>query len=90
MRIFADMYGVKTVRNEINGAAALGSAICVAVATGLYDGFNEAVNNMVKQKDEFIPNADNHKIYNKMNSEAYRNLPKLMEETLKTVYGACN
>jgi sugar (pentulose or hexulose) kinase len=90
MQIFADMYGVKTVRNEINGAAALGSAICVAVATGLYKGFDEAVNNMVKQKDEFIPNEENHKIYNKINSEAYRDLPKLMEETLKTVQKACN
>lgn len=90
MQIFADMYGVKTVRNEINGAAALGSAICVAVATGLYNGFSEAVNNMVKQKDEFIPNADNHRIYNKINSKAYVDLPKLMEETLKTVYDACN
>lgn len=90
MQIFADIYGVKTVRNQVNGAAALGSAISVAVATGLYKGFDEAVNNMVKRKDEFIPNEDNHKIYNKINSQAYRDLPKLMEETLKTVYKACN
>jgi len=60
------------------------------VATGLYKGFTEAVNNMVKQKDEFIPNEDNHKIYSKINSQAYRDLPKLMEETLNTVYKACN
>jgi sugar (pentulose or hexulose) kinase len=90
MQIFADMYGVNTVRNEINGAAALGAAICVAVAAGLYKGFDNAVSNMVKQKDEFIPNEQNHKIYNKINSQAYRDLPKLMEEALKTVYKACN
>ena len=90
MQIFADIYGVKTVRNEMNGSAALGAAISVAVATGLYKGFDEAVNNMVKQKDEFIPNEDNHKKYNKINSQAYRDLPKIMEETLKTVYKACN
>lgn len=90
MQIFADMYGVKTVRNEINGAAALGSAICVAVATGLYPDFTEAVQHMVKQKDEFLPNGDNHKRYNKINSQSYRDLPKLMEETLKIVYQSCN
>jgi len=90
MQIFADIYGVRTVRNEVNGAAALGSAISVAVATGLYKGFAEAVKNMVKQKDEFVPNEDNHKVYNKINSQAYRDLPKLMEETLNTVYKACN
>lgn len=90
MQIFADMYGVKTVRNEINGAAALGSAICVAVAAGLYDSFEEAVKNMVKQKDEFIPNEENYKIYSKINSMAYRDLPKLMHDTLQTVYQACS
>lgn len=90
MQIFADMYGVRTVRNVINGAAALGSAICVAVATGLYDGFGEAVENMVKQRDEFIPNEENHIIYSKINSQAYRDLPKMMEATLKTAYEACH
>ena len=39
MQIFADMYGVKTVRNKINGAAALGSAICAAVCSGNLSGF---------------------------------------------------
>lgn len=90
MQIFADMYGVKTVRNVINGAASLGAAICVAVATNLYDSFEEAVKNMVKQKDEFIPNEENHKIYNKINSGVYKDLPKLLESTLKTMYDACN
>lgn len=85
MQIIADMYGVKAVRNEVNGAASLGAAICAAVATGLYKDFDEAVNHMIKQKDEFYPNMDNHKAYLKIN-EAYRDLPKMMEETLKTVY----
>lgn len=85
MQIIADMYGVKAVRNEVNGAASLGAAICAAVATGLYKDFDEAVNHMIKQKDEFLPNAENHKAYLKIN-EAYRDLPKMMEETLKTVY----
>lgn len=88
MQIFADMYGVKTIRNQINGAAALGSAICAAVATGMYPSFGEAVRNMVKQKDEFIPNETNHKIYSHINSQAYRDLPGLLEDTLKTIYNA--
>lgn len=88
MQIFADMYGVKTVRNQINGAAALGSAICAAVATGVYKDFQEAVFNMVKPKDTFVPNMENHAIYEKINTQAYRQLPQLMENTLKTVYDA--
>ncbi len=88
MQIFADMYGVKTIRNEVNGAAALGSAICAAVATGVYSDFKEAVKYMVKQRDEFVPNMENHETYNKINSMAYRKLPEMMEETLKAVYEA--
>jgi sugar (pentulose or hexulose) kinase len=90
MQIFADMYGVKTIRNEMNGAAALGAAMCVAVATGVYNGFEQASTNMVRAKDEFIPNQKNHEIYNKINSKVYRDLPNLMENTLKTTYDACN
>lgn len=85
MQIIADMYGVKAVRNEVNGAASLGAAICAAVATGLYKDFDEAVDHMIKQKDEFVPNMDNHKAYQKIN-EAYHDLPKMLEETLKNVY----
>lgn len=88
MQIIADMYGVKTVRNQINGAAAIGSAICAAVATGLYKDFKEAAKYMVKPRDEFAPNMENHKVYNQINTVAYRKLPEMMENTLKTVYEA--
>jgi sugar (pentulose or hexulose) kinase len=88
MQIFADAFGVKTIRNEMNGAAGLGAAICVAVATGVYPDFDEAVRNMVKPKDEFIPNDENYRIYNRINEGVYRDLPGLMESTLKTVYKA--
>ena len=90
MQIFADMYGVKTIRNQVNGAAALGSAICAAVATGLYDSFDSAVQAMVKSKDEFTPNWENHKIYNQINNGAYKQLPALIENTLKNVYEGIN
>ncbi len=88
MQIYADMYGVKTVRNKMNGAAALGSAICAAVATGLYENFESAVEAMVEIKDEFAPNLENHMIYNKINDGAYKLIPSMIENTLKTVYEA--
>ena len=48
MQIFADVFNIPSVRNEVNGAAGLGSAICVAVAAGVYSSFDEAVANMVR------------------------------------------
>ena len=88
MQIFADMYGVQTVRNKMNGAAALGSAICAAVATGLYESFESAVEAMVEIRDAFEPNMDNHEIYSRINDGAYKALPSMIEGTLKTVYDA--
>lgn len=86
MQIIADMYGVKTVRNKVNGAAALGSAICVAVAGGLYANFQEAAKAMVQERDSFQPNAKNHAVYERINAKAYRDLPKSLEATLKAVH----
>ena len=51
MQILADVFQMPTVRNEVNGAAGLGSAICAAVAAGIYAGFDEAVAGMVRIKD---------------------------------------
>lgn len=90
MQIFADVYGVETVRNVVNGAASLGSAICVAVATGLYSGFEEAVRNMVRIKDKFTPNEENNKKYTRIIEGVYRDLPGLVEGALKRMYDVFN
>mgnify|MGYP001247253813 CR=1 FL=1 len=66
MQIFADVFQIRMVRNEVNGAAGLGSAICAAVAMGVYPDFDTAVENMVRIKDSFEPNKENAEIYNKM------------------------
>jgi len=88
MSILADIYGVPTVRNEINGAVALGSAICVATAMGLYGGFREAVNHMVKKRDEFEPNIKNHKVYKAINDGIYKELATMMKPVLEKAYSA--
>ena len=66
MQIFADVFNIPVVRNEVNGAAGLGSAICAAVAANVYDSFESAVEHMVRIKDTFTPIAENAEIYSKM------------------------
>jgi sugar (pentulose or hexulose) kinase len=90
MQIFADMYGVKTVRNELNGAAALGGAICVAVATGVYGSFEEAAAGMVRIRDEFTPNPDNTKVYDRIDTGIYRDLPQMLKPSLEKLYNTCS
>lgn len=71
MQIFADVFGVPAVRNEVNGAAAVGAAICAAVGTGVYSGFEEASAAMVKIRDVFRPNLENHELYSRINNEVF-------------------
>ena len=85
MQIFADVFGIKMVRNVVNGAAGLGSAICAAVASGAYATFEEAVDNMVKIKDSFLPNEENHKLYQKI-LPIYTDITRHTDEILKKTY----
>jgi len=86
MQIFADVFGVPAIRNVINGAASVGSAICAAVAAGVYKDFEEASKNMVQIRDEFAPNAENHSLYTKVNEEVYRHITASTDEFLKKTY----
>lgn len=90
MQIVADVFGVTATRNVVNGAAALGSAIAAAVATGAFSDFPEAVQHMVHQKDEFPHDPENHRVYDRINDGAYRNLTTMLEGTLKTIHEACD
>lgn len=85
MKIFADVFGIPTKRNDVNGAAGLGAAICVAVAEKVYPDFNTAVKNMVRVKDVFIPDNSNHQIYKKL-TEIHSNISQYTDEILKKSY----
>lgn len=85
MQIFADVFGIPSVRNEVNGAAGLGSAICVAVACGVYKNFEEAVENMVRIKDRFMPNDENNQLYQKL-LPVYGDITKHTDVILRRTY----
>lgn len=89
MQIVADVFGLPAVRNRINGAAALGAAICVAVATGVYADFAQAVGAMVHQRDAFSPDPRNHRVYTTLNEGAYRELAAMLEGTLRHIHRVC-
>ena len=85
MQILADVFNLPTVRNEVNGAAGMGSAICAAVATGVYGSFEEAVENMVRFSDTFQPNPENVALYAKV-LPIYSGITKHTDEVLKQTY----
>ena len=85
MQILADVLDIPCVRNEVGGAAGLGSAICAAVATGVYDSFESAVENMVRIRDTFYPIPENTAIYNRM-LPVYQSITACTDDLLKQSY----
>ncbi|HZK84095.1 MAG TPA: FGGY family carbohydrate kinase [Desulfosporosinus sp.] len=86
MQIFADVFGIPAFRNVVNGSASLGSAICVAVAVGIYDNYEMATQKMVKIRDKFLPNAENNDLYKRMNNEVYKDITVHTDKILKKLY----
>lgn len=86
MQIFTDVFGISASRNVINSSASLGAAICVAVATGVYDNYETAIKKMVKVRDIFKPNEVNFDLYKRMNDEVYKNITSCTDEVLKKLY----
>lgn len=85
MQIFSDVFNIKAVRNVVNGAAGLGSAICASVALKAYDSFDEAVNNMVQIKDVFKPNKENVETYKQL-LEIYKDVTNYTDPLLERTY----
>lgn len=85
MQIFADVFNVPVVRNEVNGAAGVGSAICAAVAAGVYDSFESAVEHMVRIKDTFTPVPEHTAIYDRMRP-IYNEITEHTDPILKKTY----
>ena len=90
MQIFADVFGLPAIRNEVNGAASLGAAICAAVATGAYDGFESAMSKMVRIRDKFEPIPEHTAIYRRMNNAVYPYITDYTDQILEKSYTLLN
>lgn len=83
MQIFADVFGVPAHRNVVNGSASMGAAICTALALGVYDDRQTAIDHMVRRRDTFMPIPENVALYHEMNEKVYKRIVKDTDELLK-------
>ena len=83
MQIFADVFGLPAFRNVVNDSAGLGSALCAALALGLYGDYREAVAGMVRVRDVFEPCEAHHQLYRQMNEQVYRHITGYTDAILK-------
>lgn len=77
LKILAAVYNVPVRRPQITDAAGMGAAICAAVAVGMHDSFDQAVNAMVKPDLMVVPEPDWVIKYQKIRDTYRRVLPKI-------------
>lgn len=86
MQIFADVFGMPSVRNEVNNAAGVGAVICAAVGVGAYPDYETAVSKMVRIKDSFEPNPENTKLYADIEKNVYRGIKEYSDPINREIY----
>ena len=73
-QITADMLDRTVYKGNTHETSGLGAAIIGYVALGIYNSYEEAVNNMVTIKKEFTPGVQNVEIYKKLYSRVYKKI----------------
>ena len=70
-QLTATMFGLPLSRIQTSESSALGAAICLYVAMGVYPSYEEAIEHMVRLRDTFQPDAREHELYEKIYTEAF-------------------
>ena len=71
-QITANMFGLPVSRIQTHESCALGAAICSFVSLGAFDSYEDAIAHMVQIRDTFTPDAEEHKLYERIYREVYR------------------
>lgn len=73
-QITADMFGVPVRRTQTFEVSGIGCAIAAFVGLGEFKDYREAVQHMVFPKDCFFPNIAQHKIYETLYADIFKNI----------------
>ncbi|MFX0057023.1 MAG: xylulokinase [Candidatus Hodarchaeota archaeon] len=65
-QIYADVLGITCIRNVIEEATSLGAAILAAAGAGLFPDIAKAAESICKIEKKWIPNTQNHELYNQI------------------------
>ena len=82
MQIQADVLGIPIIRTELEEATALGAAILACKGVGIFKSVTEAVEQMIHEKPQLIPNPENSSIYD-TGFERYKKLYKAISQVEK-------
>jgi sugar (pentulose or hexulose) kinase len=78
-QIAADIFNLPVVRGYTPETSGLGAAILTACGNGHFKSVEEAVNEMVNFRDEFLPNKSHTEMYDKLYKKVYKRMYKKLE-----------
>ncbi|MGN0251659.1 MAG: FGGY-family carbohydrate kinase, partial [Oliverpabstia sp.] len=88
-QITADMFGIPTIRTQTYEVTGMGCAMAAFVGLGVFRNYEEAVESMVRYKDVFKPDMKQHRIYERLYGEVFKNIygkPSGLYEKLYEIY----
>lgn len=65
-QITANMFGLPVHRTQTHEVTGVGSSLAAFVAMGIFNDYQQAVDSMVHIKDTFMPDMQEHQIYNQL------------------------
>jgi sugar (pentulose or hexulose) kinase len=86
MQIFADVFGVPAARCEGGGGAALGAAMCAAVAAGAHATFEDAVAAMAPAREVLTPSLADGVVYRQMAETVYHDIRSHTDALFERAY----
>lgn len=78
-QIAADMFGIPTVRTQSYEVTGIGCALTAFVSLGVFKDYAEGVRRMVRVRDRFLPDANAHKIYDRLYNDVFKKAYKRLE-----------
>lgn len=85
MQIVADVFAVPASRARVTNGAAVGAAICAAVAVGAHPDFETAAQAMVQMADTFTPDPPAVATYAEL-TDTYAALPGLLDQPFRQIH----
>lgn len=83
----ADVLNLPVKRIQTHEACGIGSSMVAFVSLGVFKNYEEAINSMVRVKDTFMPNEENHKIYEYIFNNNYSKIYKKLLPIFKNIKG---
>ncbi|MDR2785759.1 MAG: hypothetical protein LBB83_07590 [Treponema sp.] len=82
-QIISDVFNVPVNRTRESENCSLGAAMCGAVGAGIYPDLPAAIEGMGKNYDRFLPNRENHELYESLSKNVIEKLYPALEGILK-------